>query len=200
LARFYQRRLALFLLVSIRSIRVEIYFIAGNTRGKDENPMIKMFVTKAVISKGFDGAEALRYSENSENPSVRFKIGVSVYDKREENDRRYVNLGVKAFGYLVQRIRNMKLEAGAYVNIVGRYDVETWDDKDTGEKRSASVLIVDEIEFGDGGKKNGENGNGGPHAHSDREPPPQPTGSGQPPENFSGFESFGGTNPYFPEG
>jgi len=47
--------------------------------------MIKMIATRAVISKGYDGAPALRFSEGTDNPSVRFKIGVAVYDKRAEN-------------------------------------------------------------------------------------------------------------------
>ena len=116
--------------------------------------MIKMFVTKAVISKGFDGAAALRFSENTENPSVRFRIGVMVYDKRAEKEHRFVNIGVKAFGYLVDRIKNMKLDAGTYVNITGRYDEENWTDSTTNEKKSAPVLIIDEIEY----SPNGSNG------------------------------------------
>ena len=159
--------------------------------------MIKMFVTKAVVSKGFNGAEALRFSENSENPSVRFRVGVSVYDKRAENDRRYVNISVKAFGYLVERIRNMKLDAGMYVNIVGRYDEDAWQDKETNEKRSAPILIVDEIEFGDNGKKNSDsNAKGG----NVPEHLPPSSGNGQPPDNFTGFESFGEDNPFFMAG
>jgi len=164
--------------------------------------MIRMFVTKAIISKGYDGAQTFRYYENAENQSassVRFKIGMLVYDKKAEKQHRFVNINVKAFGYLVDRIKNMKLDAGSYVNISGRYDEETWEDKDTKEKRSAPVLIADEIEFGDSngnGKQNGEQAGAQVPSGSGQ---PQPAGNGPPPENFSGFESFGGTNPYFPE-
>lgn len=168
--------------------------------------MIKMFVTKAVISKGFDGAPALRFSENAETPSVRFRIGMLVYDKRAEKEHRFVNIGVKAFGYLVDRIKNMKLDAGTYVNIVGRYDEDIWEDQTTHEKKSAPVLIVDEIEYstngnGSNGKQNGEdNGtaNGASAANGQEQTPP--AGNSQPPDNFTGFEGFGGANPFFPEG
>lgn len=164
--------------------------------------MIKMLVTKAVISRGFQDAPTLRFSENSETPSVRFRIGVMVYDKRAEKEHRFVNIGVKAFGYLVDRIRNMKLEAGTYVNIIGRYDEETWEDRDTKEKKSAPVLIIDEIEYsttgaGAGGKQNGDGGNA-PAANGNEQAPPSEENK-QPADNFTGFDSFGGANPYFSE-
>lgn len=162
--------------------------------------MIKMFATKAVVSKGYDGAQALRFSDNTDNPSVRFKVGIMVYDKRAEKEHRFVNISVKAFGYLVDRIRNMKLDAGTYVNIIGRYDEETWEDQTTHEKRSAPVLIIDEIEYstnGGAGKQNGDE-NGGSVSGGPAQSSPSATG-GQPSDNFTGFEGFGGTNPFFPE-
>ena len=184
--------------------RVEIYFIAGDPRRKDGYSMIKMIVTKAVISKGYDGAPALRYSESTENPSVRFRIGCMVYDKRAENNHRFVNINVKAFGYLVDRVNSMNLDAGSILNIVGRYDEESWDDKLTGEKRSASVLIADEIEYGtvNNGKQSEARGgttNGTPASNGQIAPQPTAT-NGQPPGNFTGFQGFGDPNPYFPEG
>jgi len=165
--------------------------------------MIKMFVTGAVISKGFNGAEALRFSENTETPSVRFRVGVRVYDKRVENNYRYVNIGVKAFNGLVTRVRDMKLDAGSYVNIIGRYDEDSWDDKTTQEKKTAPVLIADEIEFSyGGGKQNGEPGTASAANNAQKQPAPQVNNNRAPsaPSNFTGFEGFGGANPFFPQG
>lgn len=165
--------------------------------------MIKMLVTKASISKGYNDAPALKFSENAENPSVRFRIGVMVYDKRAEKEHRFVNINVKAFGYLVDRIRNMKLEAGSYVNIIGRYDEDIWEDQTTREKKSAPVLIVDEIEYGTnnangGGKQTGTAG--GAAAPGGQEPAANPPAdSGQEQGSFTGYAAFGGPNPYFPE-
>ena len=165
--------------------------------------VIKMLVTGALISKGFNGADALRFSDNSENPSVRFRVGVRVYDKRAENNYRFVNLNVKAFSYLVGRIKDMKLDAGTYVNIIGRYDDEQWEDQNTHEKKSTQVLIVDEIEFchnGGNGKQNGDSNssvNTSAAANKPEQTPP-PAEHKQTPANCSGFEGFGGTNPYFP--
>jgi len=166
--------------------------------------MIKMFVTGALVSKGFNGADAIRFSENTENPAARFRIGVRVYDKRAENSHRFVNLNVKAFGYLVGRIRDMKLDAGTYVNIVGRYDDETWEDQSTREKKSASVLIVDEIEFchnGGSGKQNGDANDAGNTTlvKASQASPASSVEYGQMPGNFTGFKGFGEANPYFPE-
>ena len=53
--------------------------------------MFKVIATDVVISKGFDGAPALKFSEKGDN--VRFRIGKRVYDARAENNSRWVNLG-----------------------------------------------------------------------------------------------------------
>ena len=162
--------------------------------------MIKMIATNAVISKGHNGADALRFFQNGDNKSVMFRIGVSVYDKNAENKRRYVNIGVKAFSGTCTRIENMKLDEGMYVNIIGRYDEEFWEDKTTHEKKSAPVIIIDEIEYcnNGNGRQNGD-ANGG-SGSTGQGPDAQQTESGQPPENFSGFEPFGGAaNPFFTE-
>ena len=100
------------------------------------------------------------------------------------------------------------------MNIVGRYDEETWEDQNTHEKKSAPVIIVDEIEFGataqSGNGKQGVHGNGAsapyvsglgnstPAPNADGQRPATASISGQP-ENFTGFEGFGNANPYFPE-
>ena len=175
---------------------------AGSTRKKGKCLMIKMFVTGALISKGFNGADAVKFSENTENPFVRFRIGVRVYDKRAENNHRFVNLNVKAFSYLTGRIKDMKLDAGMYVNIIGRYDDDLWEDPTTHEKKNTPVLIVDEIEFchnGVNGKQNdNQNGAGAsPSSPVKAEQTSPYVGSGQMPGNFTGFQGFGDVNPYF---
>jgi single-stranded DNA-binding protein len=182
-----------------------------------------MFVTGAVISKGYNDAPALKFSENAENPnqsSVRFRIGVRVYDKRAENNHRYVNIGVKAFGYLVERVKGMKLDAGTYVNITGRYDEESWEDQTTREKKNAPVLIADEIEFSHNSGNGGNNGNGSNNSNDNgsgnsrsskgnknsgaaaatsaatRKKTSSGEEAGQP-DGFTGFEGFGEPNPYY---
>ena len=165
--------------------------------------MIRMTITNAVISQGYNGAPALRFSENGESKFAKFRVGVSVYDKNADKNRRFINMTVKAFHGMASRIESMKLDAGNYVNIVGRYDEETWEDQNTHEKKSAPVLIADEIEFchNGNGKQNGDDAGSGSSAPSFAGPgQPAQAGNSQPPGNFTGFEGFGGTNPYFPEG
>ena len=48
------------------------------------------------------------------------------------------------------------LKKGKNVRVVGEIDVRSWDDKQTGQKRYATELVVDKIQFADspGGKTN----------------------------------------------
>jgi single-stranded DNA-binding protein len=159
--------------------------------------MIKVIVTGAVISKGYEDAPALRFNETENGKSVRFKVGVKVYDKKAESKSRWFNIGVKAFGGLSERIKNMKLDSGSFVNLIGKLDEDQWTDQSTGENRSAMVIIVEDIEYsGGGGEKNGKQ-NGGSSGQASG----SPASNGAPPPQggFTGFESFGGGNSYFPE-
>ena len=102
--------------------------------------MFKVIATDVVISKGYDGAPALKFSENGE--SVRFRIGKKVYGTRAENNTRWVNLSVKAFGPVCERIKKMQLKESSFINILGRLDEDVWEDSTTHEKRSAMVVSV----------------------------------------------------------
>lgn len=189
--------------------------------------MFKTFATNVVVSKGYEGAEALRFSENGE--SVRFRIGQKVYDSRVEGNYRWMNISVKAFGGICERIRKMKLKEGSFVNLTARLDEEKWTDQETKKERSQHVLIVEDIEYAYVGKS-GENQNGGQNQPQGQNPQggqcqqaapagTAPANQGQPPvtnqaaaqpvqeqqaadpmeyEGFMGFEAFGGNN-LFPE-
>lgn len=168
--------------------------------------MFKAIITDAVISKGFDGAPALRYNEGDSMPFVRFRIGKRKYDKRVEGNYRWVNIGVKAFGNTCERIRNMKLDAGSFVTIIADYDEDSWVDSETGKQVTVPVLIVDEIEYCyNGGNKSESNAS----ASKGSAPVPESPAAAKPtseatapaakemPEGFTGYESFGGKNPFF---
>ncbi len=167
--------------------------------------MLKFIATDVVVSKGFNDQPALRFSEDGS--SVRFRIGKSVYDKRAENERRWVNIYVKAFGELCARIQRMKLEAGSYLHIEGRYDEETWED-DNG-KHSAPIVILSDIEYafsgngnGSGKQKSGGQGAANGNAATGAANSPQRRQNGAQdgmPDSFTGFSGFGGANPFFPQ-
>ena len=158
--------------------------------------MFKVIATDVVISKGYDGATALKFSENGE--SVRFRIGKKVYDTRAENNTRWVNLSVKAFGPVCERIKKMQLKESSFINILGRLDEDVWEDSTTHEKRSAMVVILDEIEYcsSGGGKQKTEGSGEQPRAAG---APAKSASNGEMPGNFTGFEPFGGVNSFFDE-
>ena len=56
--------------------------------------MIKTIITGAVISQGYDNAPALKFAEKGD--AVRFRIGKKVYDPKEDDNHRWINLPVKA--------------------------------------------------------------------------------------------------------
>ena len=174
--------------------------------------MFKTFATNVVVSKGYEGAAALRFSENGE--SVRFRIGQKVYDSRVEGNYRWLNISVKAFGTVCERIKKMKLKEGSFVNLTARLDEEKWIDDEKKEK-SQHVLIVEDIEYAYVGKS-GENQNAGQNQSQGQNQaagqyqqaapagaapvnPGQASAAAQqadPMESdgFMGFEAFGGNN------
>ena len=113
--------------------------------------MLKVFATQVVVSRGYDGAAAIKFSEKGD--AVRFRIGKKVYDPNAENNARWINLAVKGFGPICERIKKMQLKDGSFVNLIGRLDEDVWEDQQTHEKKSAMVIILDDIEYASGGGK-----------------------------------------------
>lgn len=163
--------------------------------------MIKMLITDAVVSRGYDGAPAIRFydGEGGSTQIANFRIGKRVYDSREQDNHRWLNFQVKAFGDVCDRIKRMKLKEGSYVTLIARYDEDTWEDKNTHEKRTGVVLILEEIEFSGsgGGQKSNQNGTGGSAAPQGGDPqgapqqvgqgyPQQQVGQGHPPQGVPG--------------
>ncbi len=155
--------------------------------------MLKVFATQVVVSKGYDNAPALRFSEKGD--SVRFRIGKKVYDSRAENDSRWINLSVKAFNGVCERIKKMQLKEGSYVNLIGRLDEDVWEDGGTGETRKMTVIILDDIEYASGGgkSKDSQTSAGGQNAAPQNGgAAPAPAQNAGMPGNFTGYEAFGG--------
>lgn len=155
--------------------------------------MLRFYATNAIISRGFDNQAALKFSEDKS--VVRFRIGERVYDKNAENNTRWINLNVKAFGNVCERIKKMQLKDGSFINFIGRYDEDVWTDRETGESRSQPVIILDDIEFAGSKSKDSQKSDnkgdsfeeeGGAYA-----PAPSPAPAGQ---NFKGYGNFGGNS------
>ncbi len=157
--------------------------------------MLKFFATDVIVSKGFDNAPTIKFSEKRD--FVRFRIGAKVFDSRAEKNNRWVNLTVKGFGAVCERIRKMQLKEGACINLSGRFDEDVWEDETKNERKSMPVVIIDDIEYCSGGS--GKNSGDGKKAassqnpaHSTAAPAENPT-----PGNFTGFEPFGSGGSFF---
>jgi single-strand DNA-binding protein len=53
------------------------------------------------------------------------------------------------------------LNKGKQVYLEGRLELDQWDDKNTGQKRSKHKLVVENMQFLDGGRQEGGEGEGG---------------------------------------
>ena len=127
--------------------------------------MLMFFASDVVVSKGYQNAPALKFSEKGD--FVRFRVGQKVYDPRAEENHRWINITVKSFDpALIDRIRKMGLKEGSFISLSGRYDEDVWEDSTTHEKRSAMVVILDEIEYcsSGGGKQKTEEAGEQPRA------------------------------------
>ena len=153
--------------------------------------MLRFTATNAVISRGFDNKSAVKFSEDGS--VVRFRIGERVYDKNAENNTRWVNINIKAFGNVAERIRKMQLKDGSCINLTGRYDEDVWTDRESGETRSQAVIIADDVEFAGFRSKGTQKDDARSESDAERD------GYHSEKSNFEGYESFGGGS-FFDEG
>lgn len=111
---------------------------------------LSVFGTNVVVSKGYEGKPALRFGGEN-NSTVRFRVGCRVYDSNAENNTRWINLSMKAFGKVCEQIKKMDLKDGSWINFIGRLDEDKWEDKESGDAKSQMVIILDKIEYAGGG-------------------------------------------------
>lgn len=155
--------------------------------------MLKVFATDVVISKGYDNAPAIRYSDGEKGSIARFRFGKRTYDPQTKENSRWINMSVKAFGPVCERMKKMQLKDGSFVNLIGRLDEETWTDQTSGEKKSATVIILDEIEYAYGGGKSRDDQKSAlPNGNVTMPEQTSPANDPQQSENFTGYEPFGG--------
>ena len=147
--------------------------------------MLAVLITGAVISKGFQDEPAIKVSDSGK--AVWFRVGKKVYDSQAEDNRRWININVKGFNYMAERIKKMQLKEGVYVNIRGRLDEDVWTDKE-GNTRKNLVVIAENIEYA-GGKSKDDPEDAGPVYQPQKTPLPT-----EAPGEFTGYEAFGGTS------
>ncbi len=155
--------------------------------------MLKFIATDLVVSKGYENNDAIKFTDNGNGESVRFRVGKKVYDSRAENNTRWINLSIKGFGAICERIKKMQLKEGSYIHIAGRYDEESWNDEKTGPK-TQPVIILEDIEYASGGgnktAKEGKTGYAAAVATSEASAATGPENS----PNFEGFQAYPGNS------
>lgn len=147
--------------------------------------MLAVLITGAVISKGYQDEPAIKTSDSGK--AVWFRVGKKVYDPQAKDNRRWINLDIKGFNNMVERIQKMQLKEGVYVNIRGRLDEDVWEDS-SGATRKKLVVIAEDIEYAGGKAKEDSE-----EAEPARQPEEAPI-STEAPGEFTGYESFGGTD------
>ena len=166
--------------------------------------MLKVFATQVIISKGFEDKPAVNITRTNDASVVRFRIGKKVYDPKAEDNTRWLNYSVKGFGAIADRVEKMQLKEGSVINVFGRLDEDVWEDANTHEKKSATVIILDEIEYASSGPRrdNGNQASGqqnnaaGNGNTSNQASAPAPANTGNSEGGFTGYEAFSG-NPFF---
>ncbi len=110
--------------------------------------MVKVFGANVIVSKN---------GKNDENPIkeladgkvVAFRVGYKVYDSTAEDNERWVNVTVKAFGTMAERVKKMKMKIGSGICLSGDLDVEKWEKDDV--KGFAPVIYLNDIQYQSGG-------------------------------------------------
>lgn len=149
--------------------------------------MLEAIITGAVISKGYEDAPTIKYSDSGK--AVFFRIGKRVYDPQAEDNHRWINLSIKGFGDMPERVKKMQLKESSFINIRGRLDEDVWTDN-SGNTRRSIVVVAEDIEYAGGSPKEGSASS----KTGDPAPAPAPVPQEDPSGEFTGYEVFGGTS------
>ncbi len=110
--------------------------------------MVKVFGANAVIGKnGSDEENPVQ--EFSEGKIASIRVGYTVFDPTVEGEKRWVNVTLKGFGTMAERLKKMNLKRGSNICFSGELDVAEWE-KD-GVKKTAPVIVLTDIRYQNGG-------------------------------------------------
>lgn len=105
--------------------------------------------TQVTLSGRIGGVPELKFAGGSGKAVATFSV---VTDRRQLNRQtnEWESTGTTwwrcvAFGELAENLCETFAEKGAAVIVVGRVEEETWNDKQSGQKRSAMKVVVEEI-------------------------------------------------------
>lgn len=105
--------------------------------------MLKVMITGAVISRGYEGEPALKITQNEGGVFISFRIGMRLYDPKADNNTKWLNLTVKASRWMAERVQKMQLDAGQRVNLCGTLEEEVWIDREQKKQSMLSISLID---------------------------------------------------------
>lgn len=116
--------------------------------------------SKAIVCGNLTRDPELRTTTNGHNVCA-FSVAVNrTYKDANGNNQESVSyIDCNAWGKAAEII-NQYMKKGSGILVSGRLNQRTWDDKETGKKRSAVEIVVEDFSFVGG------NGNGGNNAGS----------------------------------
>jgi single-strand DNA-binding protein len=99
-----------------------------------------------------------RVTANSQTPVANFTLAVNRKFKQEGQPTADF-LNFVAFGKVAEIITKY-VKKGNQITVVSRVQVRSWDDQD-GKKHYATEFVIDEFDFAEGKKADGDTGNSG---------------------------------------
>ena len=150
---------------------------------------------RAVVCKGYDNTEALKFSETGE--SVCFRVSIPHYDANAEDKTFWENATLKAYGSVCEEIKRLDLKAGSCISYMGKKIVGTFPDRDSGEiKKKIFIKVLDvNYAFSGNGKKSSsgddsENESQSAKPKATAKPAPVKTAPKQSATESSNFEGY----------
>lgn len=101
------------------------------------------------------GQPAVEFGKNENKKSwARLRIGTPHYDSKSENKTHWMNLSVKAYGAVADRMKNMNLRAGQYIHIFGMLQEDHWPDSEVeGKEHYRPYIYVTGVDYTVSGNK-----------------------------------------------
>ncbi|MCL2610882.1 MAG: single-stranded DNA-binding protein [Defluviitaleaceae bacterium] len=142
-------------------------------------------MNKAILMGRLTRDPEVRYSQSAEPIAiVRFAIAINRRFKRDETDF----IDCVAFGKTGEFI-NSYFKKGAMIAVEGSIQTSSWDDKESGQKRYRTEVIVDQAHF-TGSKNESGGGNYSSNNHYDDMAASYSSSSGQNESPSNNFETM----------
>ena len=121
---------------------------------------------KALVSKGYENSEALKFSETGE--SVCFRVSIPHYDANAEDKTYWENATLKAYGSVCEEIKRLGVKAGSWISFVGKKIIGTFPDNETGEIKKKIFIKVLDVSYASSG--NGRRANSDEDGEDEEQP------------------------------